>query len=631
MTDSEIILIMRKLLKYIVITAAFIVCGCGDSFNQAQDYLTGPVNGVGLKSSTSVVSGGTEQLFPVVSPPKTSNKKVTWSSDNSSIVSVDSNGIITGVATPDHEETETAIITVTTDDGGYTAQCTVTVTEKPVAVTGVSLSSTTTAIEVGGQVTLIPEITPSVATNQNLTWKSSNSRIVTVESNGVVTAVKAGTATVTVTTVDGGFKAICTVTVTTDPVFFVTYDSNTGTGSVPVDSTGYVEGSEVTVMSGNTLVKTSYNFAGWNTSSDGSGTAYAVGETFLMETYDLTLYAQWNLTAPSGLSYSTPSAIYLVGQLITDNVPAKTGTVTSWSINPALPAGLSFNTTTGVISGTPASVHSATLYTITASNSGGSTTATILITVNITVPDAPSVTAGVTQLSLTWAAVTGATSYEVWYNTANTTTGAIQQGGNISGTSYTITGLTNETLYYIWLRAKIASDTSGYSTVAIGIPAAYIIGSTGPGGGIVFYVKSMYTSDGNGVWRYLEAAPADQSGGIEWSNVDDTLIGTTGKAIGTGKTNTAKIMAQSGASSGAAFVCHNYSGGSYTDWFLPSQDELNAVYLNRAIIGGFTTDYYWSSSETTDGSYSYIHDFYDGSMPSWCKWCPARVRPIRAF
>ena len=86
------------------------------------------------------------------------------------------------------------------------------------------------------------------------------------------------------------------------------------------------------------------------------------------------------LSAPSSLSYSTP-VTYTQNTAITNNVPTVTGTVTSYSILPALPAGLNFNTTTGVISGTPTVASAAANYVVTASNGAGSTTATINITV----------------------------------------------------------------------------------------------------------------------------------------------------------------------------------------------------------------------------------------------------------
>lgn len=95
----------------------------------------------------------------------------------------------------------------------YGADVTVTYTEASVAVTGVSLDKSTDTVEVGDTTTLTETVIPSNATNKNVTWSTSNSSVATV-SGGVVTGVSAGTARITVTTVDGGFTAYCDVTVT---------------------------------------------------------------------------------------------------------------------------------------------------------------------------------------------------------------------------------------------------------------------------------------------------------------------------------------------------------------------------------------------------------------------------------
>ena len=95
----------------------------------------------------------------------------------------------------------------------YGADVTVTYTEASVAVTGVSLDKSTDTVEAGSTTTLTETVTPSNATNKNVTWSTSNSSVATV-SGGVVTGVAAGTARITVTTVDGGFTDYCDVTVT---------------------------------------------------------------------------------------------------------------------------------------------------------------------------------------------------------------------------------------------------------------------------------------------------------------------------------------------------------------------------------------------------------------------------------
>ena len=114
-------------------------------------------------------------------------------------------GVVTGVAAGN------ATITVTTVDGSFTATCEITVTTP---VTGVTVSPTSDSIAVSETLTLTATVAPEDATNKAVTWSSSDDLIATVE-DGVVTGVAAGDATITVTTVDGGFTATCEITVTT--------------------------------------------------------------------------------------------------------------------------------------------------------------------------------------------------------------------------------------------------------------------------------------------------------------------------------------------------------------------------------------------------------------------------------
>ena len=166
------------------------------------------VTGVTLdKSSISILVGASETLAATVSPKDAANKNVSWKSDKPEIAAVDANGKVTGVAEGE------ATITVTTDDGGKTATCKVIVSDKEIKVTGVKLNKSETSILVGGNETLTATVLPEDATNQKVTWKSDKPEIATVDANGKVTGVKAGEATITVTTEDGGKTATCKVTV----------------------------------------------------------------------------------------------------------------------------------------------------------------------------------------------------------------------------------------------------------------------------------------------------------------------------------------------------------------------------------------------------------------------------------
>ena len=136
----------------------------------------------------------------------------------------------------------------------------------------------------------------------------------------------------------------------------------------------------------------------------------------------------------------------------------------------------------------------------------------------------------------------------------------------------------------------------------------------------------------------LIAATSDQTSeayntGIQWYNGVNTSTGATGKAIGTGLSNTNAIIASQGPISTdyAAGLARAYTGGGYTDWYLPSKDELNKLYLNKTAIGGFNGFFYWSSSENAANS-TWYQEFYSGNQSYNYKSISAwKVRAIRAF
>ena len=133
---------------------------------------------------------------------------------------------------------------------------------------------------------------------------------------------------------------------------------------------------------------------------------------------------------------------------------------------------------------------------------------------------------------------------------------------------------------------------------------AYRIGDMGQGGGKIFYASETGFSmtDNNQVCHYLEAAPADIAGAFAWASSDyaSTSI-ATGMAIGTGRKNTALILTTD-ANAPAAKACKEYNNNGKTDWFLPSRDELNELYKNKALVYNIDTDYpyYWSSSQYSE-------------------------------
>ena len=156
------------------------------------------------KTAITLAEGETQTLTATISPDNASDKSVTWSSSDEAVAKVDQNGKVTAV------KAGTATITVTTKDGGKTATCSVTVIAK---VASVSLDKTSMTLTVGETQTLTATVAPDNAQDKSVTWSSSDATVATVDQNGKVTAVKAGAATITVTTTDGGKTATCTVTV----------------------------------------------------------------------------------------------------------------------------------------------------------------------------------------------------------------------------------------------------------------------------------------------------------------------------------------------------------------------------------------------------------------------------------
>lgn len=206
----------------------------------------------------------------------------------------------------------------------------------------------------------------------------------------------------------------------------------------------------------------------------------------------------------------------------------------------------------------------------------------------------------------------------------------------------------------------------------------YKIGDEGPAGGVIFYDKGEY-SDG---WRYLEAAPADlvlldgvptidltfdfyysddyyqvfgyyrkdASSNNMFVNGADTLGSSkasdlTGTGIGAGKRNTELLVKAMGDKTYytmgakkvayAAKLCHDLIFNGFDDWFLPSKDELNLMYVNlcKEDIGDFDEDSYWSSSETDFSSdYAWRQQFYGVGQQSYgTRDYAHRMRPVRAF
>jgi uncharacterized protein YjdB len=196
-----------------------------------------PVASVALSPATATLAvGATQQLTATVSPSNASNKAVSYASSNTAVATVNSAGLVTAVASG------TATITVTTQDGAKTASSTITVV---VPVASVALSPATASIAVGASQQLTATVSPSNATNKAVSYTSSNTAVATVNSAGLVTAVAAGTATITVTTQDGAKTSTTSITVsvpTTPPAIQILQaeDATLSGAVVATNQTDYI-------------------------------------------------------------------------------------------------------------------------------------------------------------------------------------------------------------------------------------------------------------------------------------------------------------------------------------------------------------------------------------------------------
>ena len=199
--------------------------------------------------------------------------------------------------------------------------------------------------------------------------------------------------------------------------------------------------------------------------------------------------------------------------------------------------------------------------------------------------------------------------------------------------------MTLNTTYYVRAYATNSVGTAYGAEVSFTTAAVPSIVDSYQGG-IVFYL--LQEGDAGyvaGETHGLIAATEDNSTGIQWYNGANTTTGATGTALGTGLANTNAIIASQGGTAGsyayAAGICADYSvtegGVTYDDWFLPSKDELNILYLNKDKIGGLKSSFYWSSTEYDDTRARELY-FLSGSWSSTGKYASdIRVRAVRTF
>lgn len=184
--------------------------------------------------------------------------------------------------------------------------------------------------------------------------------------------------------------------------------------------------------------------------------------------------------------------------------------------------------------------------------------------------------------------------------------------------------------YHLWANRGAGEMTVWLST------RIYEVGDTGPAGGLIICVNPDAERDG---WRYLEAAPVDQSGGAKWGCFRTAIAGARGTAVGTGRRNTQDMLAACAERGTAADLCASYVLNGVGGWFLPSRDELALIYRHLKATGadefraGGLRDNceYWTSTQQTADMADHI-DFADNGRVHYDdKDFPRRVRAIRAL
>ena len=268
----------------------------------------------------------------------------------------------------------------------------------------------------------------------------------------------------------------------------------------------------------------------------------------------------------------------------------------------------------------------------------------VLPTVTTTTISAITITSAISGGSVTSDGGGGLSAWGVcWSTSANPTlANSFLQNNEIArGFNSALSGLTLNTTYYVRAYAINSAGTAYGNEVSFSTRKNAFIGQSYQGGIIAYILKPYDIGYDSTIQHGLIAAPYDQSTGAKWGCAGESLTGgmCDGEWIGTGGGNTIGIINSCPQAGIAARLCGDLVLGGYSDWFLPSRDELFQMYLNKFAIGGFANDYYWSSSEHDDdgdlgqydGIYAWWVRFNNGEQGWGDKNAPDYVRAARYF
>jgi hypothetical protein len=201
--------------------------------------------------------------------------------------------------------------------------------------------------------------------------------------------------------------------------------------------------------------------------------------------------------------------------------------------------------------------------------------------------------------------------------------------------AYAITGyISNSNTQDILDPVEVPNSVLEYD----GSSREYTIKEVGPSGGVIIYASHSpfpCGPDMQSLCRYVEASPFAAETRLPWAQNEYTskeVDGALLSAVGSGLSNTRDIVAQGNIDPllSAAAYADAYEFGGYSDWYLPSRDEIQAIITYREVIGGFTPDLHWSSSQR-NASLSWQQHTQQGYQHTFDKSTLAYVRPVRSF
>ena len=437
------------------------------------------------------------------------------------------------------------------------------------------------------------------------------------------------------TTNDGGSaitsRGVCWSNTTSTPTIL---------NSKTVDGTGL---GTFTSSLTNLSAGTTYYIRAYATNSVGTGYGSAISVRTLSATIPTgvttnTISSITQTTATSGGNISTDGGASVTSRGVCWSNITSSPTITNSKTVDGIGTGTFTSSLTGLLTNTTyyvrayATNSAGTAYgayqifkTSTATIPSGITTTTISTITQTTASSGGSVTndggASITAKGVCWSSTTS--SPTIFNSTTN------DGSGNGSFTS-SITGLTANTTYYVRAYATNSAGTAyGSATSFTTLAPALAVGQSYQGGIIAYIFQSGDSGYITGQTHGLIATTSNQSTGAQWGCSGTTISGTS-TSIGTGFANTTAIVNGCTTTSIAARICADLVSGGYSDWFLPSYYELEKLYLNRSLIGGFSSASYWSSSQSSSTA-AYSLSFLNGGVTSSTKTTLMSVRAIRKF